>query len=408
MSARIATRGATPNQDAPPTGAGGETDQHWSRRMADAMIARHTPAAARWHYEHGLLLWAIDQVGLATGDPRYHTHVHEVCDIFISPDGEIRTFRKDEYNLDQINHGNPLFRLWRESGKARYRRALEALRLQMAHQPRNASGGFWHKLIYPYQMWLDGIYMACPFLARYATTFAVPALYDEVVRQIALITDRACDRHTGLLYHAWDESRIQPWSNPETGVSPHFWGRAIGWYLMALVDVLDELPHDHSGRDTIIAFLRQTAEAVTTMQDGPSGLWWQVLDRGGDKGNYLEASASSMFVYALAKGVRMGYLHDTSLPVAQRGFAGLVERLVTADEYGLPTLNEICAVAGLGGTPYRDGSYAYYVGEPRQPNDYKGVGPFILAALEIEQARHTSSEAAASAVDLEDSWDLRA
>lgn len=350
------------------------------------MIARHVPAHARWHYEHGLLLWAIDETGVASGNPRYHAHVRTVSDAFIAPDGTIRTWRKEEYNLDQINHGNTLFRLWHESGDQRYRTALDALLLQMQHQPRNASGGFWHKLIYPYQMWLDGIYMAGPFLARYAATFNAPHLFDEVARQIALITERTRDPRTGLLYHAWDESRVQRWSNPETGLSPHLWGRAVGWYLMALVDILDVFPADHPQRPMLIANLQDVAAAVARVQDSATGLWWQVLDLPDRTGNYLEASASSMFACALAKGVRQGHLDPALLPVAQRAFAGILNRLITVDDAGLVTLNEVCSVAGLGGDPYRDGSFDYYINEPRQPNDYKGVGPFILAALEIERA----------------------
>lgn len=377
LAARVRAMGTT---------TGATTGAPIARHMVDSMLARHDDSAARWHYEHGLLQWAIDQAGIALKQPHYREHAKHVTNLFIAPDGEIHTYERTEYNLDQINHGNLFFALWQESGEPRYRVALDSLRLQMAHQPRNASGGFWHKLIYPYQMWLDGIYMAGPFLARYGAACNAPHLYDEVAFQIKLITQRTRDERTGLLYHAWDESRVQGWSNPQSGVSPHLWGRAVGWYMMALVDILDDLPTDHPERATLIAFLQQQTDAVVRVQDGESGLWWQILDQGGRKGNYLEASASSMFVYALAKGARKGWLAPAFLLAAQRGFTGLVERLTSVDVDGLLSLNDVCAVAGLGGVPYRDGSYEYYVTEPRKPNDYKGVGPFILAALEVEGA----------------------
>jgi unsaturated rhamnogalacturonyl hydrolase len=189
-----------------------------------------------------------------------------------------------------------------------------------------------------------------------------------------------------LLYHAWDESRQQPWCDPETGRSPHFWGRAVGWYVMAIVDVLDHLPQKHAYRQDLIAILERTAHALVRVQDETTGLWYQILDLPDREGNYLEASASTMFVYAFAKAVREGYLAQDFLLSARRGFHGLLQTLIKIDLQGVLTLEGICSVAGLGGEPYRDGSFEYYVNEKVTPNDPKGVGPFILAALEMEQA----------------------
>jgi unsaturated rhamnogalacturonyl hydrolase len=235
-------------------------------------------------------------------------------------------------------------------------------------------------------MWLDGIYMAGPFYAQFGRIFDEPSAFDNVAHQILLIEEHTRDPSTGLLYHAWDESKQQRWANPETGCSPHFWGRAMGWYAMALVDVLDYFPEDHPRRDAIIAIFGRMIEALARVQDEASGLWYQVLDQGRRAGNYLEASASCMFVYAIAKGVRKGYLPPDYLAVARKGYQGIVRDLITVDEQGLVTLEGICSVAGLGGNPYRDGSFEYYVSEKVVPNDYKGVGPFILASLEVEGA----------------------
>lgn len=359
-------------------------DRPWSVRMADSAITRHVPGAAQWHYEHGLLLMAIEQVGRATGEPRFRQHVKDTLDRFIAPDGTIRTYRVDEYNLDQINHGRLLFPLYQATSDERYRQALMLLRRQLATQPRTPSGGFWHKRIYPDQMWLDGLYMAGPFYAQYAREFDEPAAFDDIAHQFTLVERHTRDPATGLLYHAWDESRRQRWADPETGRSPHFWGRAMGWYAMALVDVLDYFPPDHPRRAEIIAILGRAAAAVAQYQDGATGLWYQVLDRGAGDGNYREASAACMFTYALAKAARKGYLPAEARTVAERGYQGILRELITIDEQGLVTLERVCAVAGLGGNPYRDGSFAYYVNEPVRPNDYKGVGPFILAALEFE------------------------
>ena len=368
-----------------------ESDQPWFMRMADSMLQRHVAAAAEWHYEHGLLIQAIDQVGRATGEARFRDHAKATIDLFVEPSGGIRTYRLEDYNLDQINPGKQLFALYRDTGDERYKLAAALLRQQLARQPQTNSGGFWHKQIYPHQMWLDGIYMAAPFYAAFARTFDEPSAFDDIAQQITLIERQARDPHTGLLYHAWDESRQQRWADPQTGCSPHFWGRAMGWYAMALVDVLDQFPAEHPRHPEIVAILGRLAAAAAQVQDAASGLWYQVLDQGQRAGNYHEASASCMFVYALAKGVRQGYLPASYLAVAQQGYDGIVRDLITVDAQGLVTLERVCAVAGLGGNPYRDGSFAYYVGERVAANDYKGVGPFILASLEIEGARNDAT-----------------
>ena len=360
----------------------------WWVRMADSVLQRHPVLSDKFRYEAGVILSAMQQVWAKTQAEKYFDYVKSNIDGFIDPAGDIRTYRLEEYNLDQINEGKVLFLLYAQTGDERYKKAAYLLRQQLQTHPRTKAGGFWHKQIYPWQMWLDGIYMAGPFYAQFAQTFNEPQAFDDIAHQITLLESHARDPQTGLLYHAWDESQTQRWANPQTGCSPHFWGRAMGWFMMALVDVLDFWPQNHAARPQILAIFERAAAALAAVQDAPSGLWYQVLDQGGRAGNYLEASASCMVVYALAKGIRQGYLNIAKyLDVVKRGYAGIIKHLVEVDDQGLVNLNRICSVAGLGGDPYRDGSFEYYVGEKIVTNDYKGVGPFIMASVEIEQIK---------------------
>jgi unsaturated rhamnogalacturonyl hydrolase len=375
----------------PHTDAAAASGGSWARRTADTVMKSHPLLMERWHYEFGLMLKAIAAVWRASDDPRYFDFIRRNMEHFVDEQGQIRTYRVGEYNLDQVNSGKILLLLDQATGDPRYRKAAAQLREQLAGHPRTAAGGFWHKKIYPHQMWLDGIYMEAPFYAEYAKVFAEPAGFDDVANQIILIAEHTRDPRTGLFYHGWDESKTQAWADPETGCSPHFWGRAVGWYAMALVDVLDYFPADHPARPRLLQILQGLAEAVAKVQDPESGLWYQVLDQGPRAGNYLEASGSAMFVYVLAKGVRQGYLDEGYRSVAGRGFQGMIDRLVAVDSAGGVHLNQICQVAGLGRyeptQPYRDGSYAYYVGEPKVADDFKGVGPFILACVAMERDR---------------------
>jgi unsaturated rhamnogalacturonyl hydrolase len=351
------------------------------------MLRRHPVSGMRWRYEDGFLLWAIEQAGLE----RHRQAVVDYVDRFVAPDGSIKTYCLSDYNLDQINPGRLLFSVYRATGEERYRRAIELLREQLRRQPRTQAGGFWHKLIYPHQMWLDGIYMACPFYARYAVEFDEPAALDDVAHQIVTIERHTRDPRTGLLSHAWDESRQQRWACADTGRSPHFWARAIGWYVMALVDVLDQLPAAHPQAANIASIdiasiLERTLAALDAVVDPATGLWFQVLDQGRRPGNYLEASSACMFAYAMAHGVRMGHLPAGWLGAAQRSYRSILERFVQVDALGEVNLHWTCGAAGLGGDPYRDGSYEYYVAEKIVTNDPKGVAAFILAAAEMERA----------------------
>jgi unsaturated rhamnogalacturonyl hydrolase len=383
-------------------------DQPVFERMARSLMKRWTPEQARWHYEHGLALQSVWAAGdalhanhaahdnHALRDPSFHAWVKAMYDTLIDADGRILAYKVDEFNLDQINAGKLLFDLYRETGERRYRTAIETLHTQMMNQPRTASGGFWHKKIYPHQMWLDGVYMAEPFNARYIREFgpdtdaganADASAYDDVALQFRLMAEKARDPKTGLLYHAWDESRTQRWADPATGCSPHFWGRALGWYCMALVDTLDIIPQDDArSRGVLTEIARSLAGPVLAAQDEASGLWYQVLDQGGREKNYLESSASAMFCYFFYRMLRSGHAEKHAEPAirdaANRAWDGLTRLKMREDPSGELHLTAVCAVAGLGGTPYRDGSYDYYAGERVSTDDFKGVGPFILAGIE--------------------------
>src|SRR3954451_13822170 len=333
----------------------------------------------RWNYEQGVLLKGIEGVWYNTGDGRYFRYIQHITDRFVNDDGTIRTYKPDEYNIDTVLPGRNLLLLYKVTGQDKYRKAAAALREQLKTHPRTNEGGFWHKKIYPYQMWLDGLYMGEAFYAEYAATFHDNVAFDDIAKQFIWMEAHVRDAKTGLLYHGWDESKQQRWSNPHTGLSPNFWSRAIGWYAMALVDTLDYFPQDHPRRADLIAILKRLAPAIEKYQDSKSGVWYQVTDKPTEKGNYFEASGACMFVYALAKGVRHGYLSEHYFAVAEKGYQGILNRFIKADARGQVNLEGTVGGAGLGGNPYRDGSYQYYISEKIVTNDPKGIGAFLMA-----------------------------
>lgn len=371
-----------------------------SRQMADSFMARHKDSilvgkntATKWDYEQGLMLKAIEKVWYRTGEGKYFDYIRKDIDQYVRPDGSIRTYRADEFNIDNIPPGRTLLTLYQQSqpDKDKYKKAADLLWKQLEQQPRTKEGGYWHKKRYPNQMWLDGLFMGEPFAAEYSLIFNHPDHFDDIVKQFALIEKYAVDEKTGLVYHAYDESREQPWADKQTGRSPSFWARAIGWYAIALVDVLDYLPQSHPGRAQLIGYLQRLAPVLVKYQDPASGAWYQVIDQGTRAGNYLEASASCMFVYALAKGARLGYIPQHFGDAARKGYRGILQNFVEKESDGLLSLNKTVSVGGLGGTPYRDGTYTYYLSEPLRKNDLKGIGPFIFASIEIEIAAENAA-----------------
>lgn len=362
-------------------------NQLWSVRMAESIMTRRPNGYGDWDYVTGTVLKGFEELWRKTGDKRYFQYIQKTVDSVVNSDGSINDYKLSDYNIDEINEGRMLLFLYKETGKEKYKKAAALLRSQLMDQPRNSLGGFWHKQRYPYQMWLDGLYMGSPFYAEYGKLFDEPKNFDDVVKQFTLMETHARDVETGLLYHAWDEKKEQDWADPASGLSTIFWGRAMGWYAMALVDVLDYLPPEHSGRNELIAILQRLAEAVSKVQDDSTGVWWQVVDQPYREGNYLEASVSCMFVYALAKGARLGYLDAKFKAVAEKAYQGIIKVFISENEDGTIDLNQICRSAGLGYG--RDGSYEYYVyQEKKVSNDGKGVGPFIAASLEMEMMRN--------------------
>lgn len=379
-----------PIPHAPPRARRSSDGRPWSVRVAESVMRRNPQTHRRWDYTQGVVLGAIERVALARDDRAMLDYVSANMERWITPTGDITGYRLDEYNIDEISQGRLLFGMYQRTGKERYKLAADMLREQLRTHPRTPEGGFWHKQIYPQQMWLDGLYMGQPFFAEYAKTFNEPAAYDDIAKQFLLVSRHTRDARTGLMYHAWDAAKAQPWADTATGLSPHFWGRAMGWYVMGVVETLEHFPANHPDRPAIIQTLRDAAEGIARVQDPVTGLWWNVMDQPNRAGNYLEASASSMFAYALARAARLGYIDPEYRQVAERGFNGLLSNLVRENPDGTVSLTNIVQVSGVGGNlrrdgSYRDGSYAYYVSEPVVTDDYKGVGPFILAALELER-----------------------
>jgi len=345
-----------------------------------------SPERVRWTYTLGLVSSAMLDLWEYTGEQKYFDYVEFFADSVVTDRGEIRTYKLEDYNIDQINSGKMLLRLYEITGKPKYRIAADTLRAQLDRHPQTKIGGFWHKQIYPHQMWLDGLYMGGPFLAQYAATFGKPEDFDLVVKWFVNMEKVSRDPETGLLYHGWDESGQQQWADPVTGKSSNFWGRGMGWYGMALVDVLDFIPGGHPGRDSIVAVINRMAAAIVKVQDEKTGVWYQVLDQGDREGNFLEGSVSAMFSYFLLKGINKGYIdRDTYEEFATRAYDGMIEHLVRTRDNGTIVISPVCQVGGLGGRPYRDGSYEYYINERQRDNDPKATGPFIMAGIQYEE-----------------------
>lgn len=357
-----------------------------SDQMAATVMEVWKERSKKWSYDDGVVQDGMNEIWRRTGNAVYFKYVQSKMDEFISPEGVIDTYSQDHFNIDNVKNGTVLLDLYKVTGQQKYFKAATTLWEQLQKHPRTKEGGFWHKKIYPNQMWLDGLYMGQPFYAEYATLINNKAAFDDIANQFIFMEKNARDAKTGLLYHGWDESKVERWANPKTGLSPHIWARAMGWYAMALVDVLDNFPKDHPKRKELINILNRLSTAIKSVQNNKTGVWYDILDRPNDKGNYFESSASAMFVYAIAKGVRMQYLPQSYLAVADKGYKGMQQEFVEQRAENMVNLKGTVTVSGLGGKPYRDGSYAYYLSEKVITNDPKGVGAFLKAINEMEIA----------------------
>ncbi|WP_027586148.1 glycoside hydrolase family 88/105 protein [Prolixibacter bellariivorans] len=340
-----------------------------------------------WGYVQGLVCKALLREWEETGNPKYFNYVKNTyADVLIDSTGNILGYKKKDFKLDDINSGKILFALYKKTRDMRYKKAIETLRDQLREQPRIPQGGFWHKKIYTNQMWLDGLYMEAPFYAQYIATFGNPSNFDDVTNQFLLVEKHLKDPKTGLYYHGWDESKSVFWADPKTGLSKSFWGRGIGWLYMATIDVLDFLPKNHKDHNKLVNLFKNLTDAIIHYQQKDSGVWYQVMNMPGRKGNYLESSCSTMFTYGMIKGIETGILDSSYIKPAMKAYNGILATFVKTDKNGNLEITSGCSGAGLGpaGNTRRDGTFKYYISEPVRSNDGKAIGPFIMESLLIE------------------------
>jgi len=359
-----------------------------------------------WNYHESVVLEGMEGVWYGTANGEYFHYIQRCVDRFVGADGSIRSYKPEDLSLDNVLMGRQLILLYEVTGQEKYYKAATQIYNQLKQQPRTPEGGFWHRKTNFEQMWLDSLYVAEPFYAEYAARFHHPEDFDDIARQFTLLEQHARDPKTGLLYQGWDPSKQQRWANPKTGASPSLWSRGMGWYAMGLVDTLEYLPASHPAHARLVAMLNRFARAIVAQQDA-NGVWYQVADKPGAKGNYEESSASAMFVYALARGVREGWLPESYRSAAKKGYQGILTRFVKDDGKGMLELTGTSSDAGLGvalgGDPvYRDGSYLYYTSVPTLSNEARGLGALLLASNEME--RMPTLPLGAGRTVLLDSW----
>jgi unsaturated rhamnogalacturonyl hydrolase len=364
------------------------SDIKWSNRLADAVMKRNdsltiynNPSSIRWQYDVAMLGMAIGK--LESDKQVYFQYFKNYFEHFVDSSGVIHTYELEAYDLDDVYPANGLLTLYEKTGDQKYLKAVHVFFKQFEGQPRTENGAFCHKKIYDRQLWLNSAYMYGPFLTRYAQMFNEPQWFDTVCFQLKNIYEHTIDSSDGLMVHAWDETRTQKWANTETGKSPNKWGRGMGWYMMALVDVLEYLPADHPERSELSTMLELLSEALLKVRDKETGLWYQILDRGNEPYNYIETSGSAMIIYAYAKASALGILPQRFHDVAKEAFLSLTSRFVTTGPDQFPTLTNISGPAGLGIKAHRDGSFEYYINQKQIDNEPKGIAPLIMAAIEL-------------------------
>lgn len=363
----------------------------WSERTARTILDKYPKASQidgtkkpKWDYKMGLVLSAFEKLYQKTNDKKYFDYIKEYADELIDADGNIAEYDIKEYNIDCANPGKLLFNLYDKTKDNRYQKVIQQLRNQLESQPRTASGGFWHKQIYPNQMWIDGLYMAEPFYTQYTVKYENGKALDDIAKQFELVQNHLVDKKTGLVYQAWDESKEIAWANPETGTSPTIWGRGIGWYMMALVETLDYYPKTHPKYKVLIGYLNQIAKNAVAHQSA-SGLWYQVADKPDLKGNFLESSSSAMIIYSLAKGAHKGYLASGYKKTAEKSFDAYLKEFVKKDDKGQLIISNVSTNVGLGGKPFRDGTNEYYLNSKAKDNSSPALAAFLLSAAELNK-----------------------
>ena len=339
--------------------------------------------APHWNYIDGCMITSLLEISRITGNDKYFEFAERFVDYYVFDDGTIRGYNIEKYNLDDLNEGRVLFELYEKTGKEKYRLAIEHQALQLKDQPRTNTGNFWHKLIYPHQIWLDGLYMAQVFSTKYQK-YKGNKDYSDVLMQIKNVRKYMFDEGRGLYYHGLDCSRSIFWADKETGLSKNFWLRSIGWYTVAMIDIIEVLD-DENAKAEVASIFVELMNSVINYRDEESKMYYQVVDQGNREGNYLETSGSSMLAYAMLKGARLGVLDSKFATYGKETFDGICSKYLQIKDDGDLNLSGICLVAGLGpaNNTRRDGSFEYYISEPVVENDAKGVAPFILCYTEI-------------------------
>ena len=340
-------------------------------------------AKPSWNYIDGCMIKAILELYHIKKNPAYLEFADAFIDYFVREDGSILSYDPKEYNLDNVNAGKTLFDLYKLTGKEKYRKAMDTVYSQLQGQPRTSTGNFWHKLIYPNQVWLDGLYMAQPFYMQYELTFNEGKNCQDSYQQFLTVYDKMRDLRNGLYYHAYDDSRESFWCDKVTGLSDNFWLRALGWYAMALIDTMEVMPESmKEEKENLGQIYHELIDSMLPYQDEETGMWYQVVNRGGIHPNYLETSGSAIFAYAIMKSVRLGFLDASYFAYGKKAFDGICEKYLS-EENGELQLGGICLVAGLGNKEMREGTFDYYMREPVVKNEAKGVAPLILAYVEV-------------------------
>ncbi len=342
-----------------------------------------------WNYIDGCMMTSLYAIYKQTGDKKYLNFIDGFVDYYVFEDGSIRGYELETYNVDNLNEGRVLFDLYRETGKEKYKKAIDLLHRQIIGQPRTGKGNFWHKKIYPNQVWLDGLYMAQVFYVRYETEFNRGINYADIVSQFKNVYENMYDKEKKLYYHGWDYSKEAFWADKETGLSKSFWLRAIGWYTVGLVDAIGYFGKNAPNFKTeLITLFRKTIAGLESYIDPETHMFWQVVDQIGREGNYPETSGSAMIAYAMMKGARLGYVEKRFAKVGEEVFNGICKQYLTETD-GTLNLGGICLMAGLGpgDKPHRNGTFEYYVSEPVVENDAKGTGPFVMAYTEIKRLK---------------------
>lgn len=337
----------------------------------------------KWNYIDGCMVTAILYMYEMTGNKKYLDFADKFVGYFVQEDGSIKTYDPDELNIDNVNPGRNLFKLYDLTGKEKYRKAMDTINSQLIKMPRTNEGNYWHKKIYPYQVWLDGLFMGQPFHMEYETRYNKMQGCLDSIKQFKNVERLLKDPKTGLYYHGYDESRDMYWADKETGCSPNFWLRALGWFAISLVDTAEAMNESmYYEYRYLQTMLKNLADALIPFQD-ENGMFYQVVDKKDEKGNYQETSGTALIAYALLKGVRLGYLPERYCSFAEKAFDGITSKYLGRNEDGSPKVSGICLVAGLGGDNHRDGSLEYYFSEPVVENDAKGVAPLLLAYTEL-------------------------